>query len=227
MNDYFIQFVLAASRPGSEGLFNILIVAFFIVLWVIRNIIMVQKQQKQQQKRPVSNRPSQRAQINTEKAKMQKDRVEQFLESILQPKKMQQHPFRPDAQKITSVAVSGSQKSTVVPVSTQVLTKKPVINVNTPVMTQSHIHTSAADEALGVSIMELPTIDAKLENIPELNEPPIQENQEHLIYHKASQKSPPGLLPSFSDPDALKRAILYAEILGRPISLRESSQIIY
>ncbi len=235
MIDYLSQLILAGSDHNSETLVDIIIVVFFIVAWVIRTLFLGQKQQSQQQKRPVSHRPVQRTQVTSQKTQAQKDRVEQFLESILQNKKIpNQHPASSVVQKSSSVPVSGIQNASVVSVPKQVFTGKPVMSVSPPSITQSHIHTSTADEALGVSIMELPTIDtklddAKLENIPELKEPTIQENQEHLIYHpeKTSNKKMSGLLPTFSDSDDLKRAILYTEILGKPISMRDSSMIIY
>lgn len=228
MNEYLSQFVLSGSNHNSESLVDILIVVFFVVAWIIRNLFLGQKQQSQQQKRQVSHKPAQGSPVSSPKNQVQKDRVEQFLESILQNKKIQQqHPSRPVVQKSPSIAVSGIQNASVVPYPKQVLKSKPVIAGNTPSTTESHLHTSAADEALGVSIMELPTIDSKLENIPELKEPAIQENQKHLIYHpeKTSYKKMSGLLPTFFDSDDLKRAVLYSEILGKPVSMRESQSI--
>ena len=194
---------------------------------------MAQKQQTRQQKRPVSNRPSQRTPVSNQRAQAQKDRVEQFLESLLQPKRMQQpHPSMPVPQKTQQVMVSPGPK-TVVPLPAQVLTNKPSVPANPQIMAQPKDYMNAEEE-LGISIMELPGIDTKLEKLeklPEVKEENIQENQHELIYHKepstskAAQKKTSGILPAFSDTDDLKRAILYSEILGKPISMRQSQSI--
>jgi uncharacterized membrane protein YciS (DUF1049 family) len=231
MIDYLSQLILAGSDHNSETLIDIIIVVFFIVAWVIRTLFLGQKQQSQQQKRPVSNRPSQRTPVTSQKVQAQKDRVEQFLESILQNKKIQQpHPARPIVQKPQMAGIPvPPEPQKVLSVPNKVYTNRPPAIVNTPDLTQPQSHLSS-DEALGVSIMDLPTIDtsinSKLEQIPELKEGHIQEDQKHLIHKNLQQKSSV-LLLDFSDSENLKRAILYAEILGKPVSMRESSMIIY
>ena len=231
MNNYLIQFILSAG-DGSESLIDILIVVFFIVAWVIRNLFLGQKQQSQQQKRPVPHRPAQRTSVSSQKAQAQKDRVEQFLESILQPKKMQQqHPAGAITQKPhINAGIPIPQKA--IPIPDQGSANKPAVNINQRIMSQPKDYMNA-DEALGVSIMDLPTIDtaitSKLEQIPVLKEEHLQEDQQHLIYHN-NRRMPSvikssGIAAFLSDSDDLKRAILYAEILGKPVSMRESQSI--
>ena len=236
MYNYFIQLVLAGSNRNSESLVDILIVAFFIVAWIIRNVFLGQKQQNQQKNRPASNRPIQRTSVSSQKAQTQKDRVEQFLESILQTKKhsQQHHPARSSIPKPQPVVVSNQSKVNISSVpADKVSLNKAVSSVkNAQAISQSQNNLNS-EEALGVSIMELPSIDTaintKLEHIPELKEEHIQEDQVHLIYHKkpqqASGKSSLPFLAVFSDSDDLKRAILYTEILGKPVSIRESQSI--
>ena len=235
MNEYLLQCVLGGGG-GAENIVDILIVVIFIAAWAIRTFFLSQKQGRPQQKRPVSNRPTQRTPVSGQRAQAQKDRVEQFLESILQPKRMPQpqrkHPASPVAQESQHVMVSPDPK-TVVPLPGPVLTNeaKPAMTANPPKMAQLEKRLNSEEE-LGISIMEIPGIDTKLEKLeklPEVKEEYIQENQHKLIYHKepskASQKKSPGILPTFSDTDDLKRAILYAEILGKPLSMRQSQSL--
>ena len=240
MNDSLIQYVLAAGSHNSESLVDVLIVVVFIVIWVIRVFVLGQnKQGGQQQKRTVSHqRPAQRTPLSSQKAQAQKDRVEKFLESILQPKKMaQQHPARPVMQKpqMTSIpAQAVPQKISsekISPVPDKVYVGKPAAIVNTTIKQPSK-EILSSEEALGISITDLPTIDttinSNLEHIPELKEEHIQEDQRHLIYHKEMQSykgKSTSFLPALSDYDELKRAILYTEILGKPVSTRESQSI--
>lgn len=234
MNNHLIQFVLAGSSNNTESIIEIIIFFVFVLGVLLKNIFMAQKQQNQQKKRPVSNRPAQRTPVSSQRAKTQKDRVEQFLEGILQPKKIPQphqpHPSKPVPQKTQQVIVPTGPK-TDVPLPSQVSVSKPSVPAIPQVMTQTKSYMNAEKE-LGVSIMELPGIDTKLdklEKMPEMKEEHVNENQHQLIYHKestkTSQSKTTGILPAFSDTDDLKRAILYSEILGKPISMRQSQSI--
>ena len=196
MNYLFIQNILAGGR-NSEGLVDILIIVFFAVIWIIRSLFMSQKEQTQQ-KKPLTRKPPARNSIN-------KDRVEKFLENILQPKgpsKGQKN--RQSAQKsyIKESASSKNQfdrKQTILP---QYKRKK----------------TTFAEK----SILDTP----QLQELPEFADNSINNLETvHLIKQKDTTSSNylSENLFDKADPDELKKAILYSEILGKPLSIREIS----
>lgn len=221
---YFLQFVLGRGNDKSGDIVELLIFVVFVVAMLLKNIFISKKQKEQEQKKPVSRTSSQRTAVSVEKARIQRERVEHFLESILQPKNISnQRPTIPFAQKPqTAASIPVPAKVTPSPKS---FTNKPFAETefeNVQAKSPPIIETS-----LGASIMDLPTIETKLE-AAELKEEPVKEITENIIYHdkpykeKVSEKKAFGLLPVFSDSDDLKRAILYSEILGKPLSIRES-----
>ncbi|MBN1974508.1 MAG: hypothetical protein JW787_12790 [Sedimentisphaerales bacterium] len=227
MNVYFLQFVLGRGNDKSGDIVELLIFVVFIVAMLLKNIFISkkQKEKEQEQKKPISRTSSQRTAASFEKATIQRERVEHFLESILQPKNFSnQHPSKPVAQKPQTASSSIPVPAKVTP-SPKSFTNKTFAKTefeNVQAKSSPIIETS-----LGASIMDLPTIETKLE-AAELKEEPVKEVPENIIYHnrpykdKVSGKKAFGLLPVFSDSDDLKRAILYSEILGKPLSIRES-----
>jgi hypothetical protein len=212
----FIHFFLLSGNDSSGGIVQLIIFAVFIVAMVIKNLAIAKKQQNQQQKGPNTRPTVHKTKVSHsfEKARIHQERVEQFLESIFQTKKVpDQHPSRPSSQKNQSIVAS-------VPSGSE--------TTNVPDISQSPNNLNS-DEVLGVSIMDLPSIDTaistNLEQIPELKEETIQEDQQHLIIHDKPQQSIDkkslNILSSLSDSDDLKRAILYSEILGKPVSMKE------
>ena len=200
MNYPLIQYILAGGR-NSEGLVDILIIVFFALIWIMRTFFLSQKEQNQQRKKSQTNKPPARNSLN-------KDRIEKFLENILQPKgpsaaqknrqSIQQRPFnkkqiRYPQYNLKKSPFSGSGKN----------------NFKSP------------------QIQELPAIDPKLQELPELSEESTKtiDNLEMKNLTKHKDTAPSNYLSEMLfdkvDPDELKKAILYSEILGKPLSMRE------
>jgi hypothetical protein len=157
---------------------------------------------------------------------MQRERVEQFLEGILQPKGTpQQRPSRPAPTKSQVAGVDS------VPMTVPSRNQVPV-NVSRgtePYRTiPPQVKRSGTENIFDNSGIELNAIDTKIQEMPHLKEEHIQQDQQQLIHHTKKQRAKvyePELtdtLFAFSDSDDLKKAILYTEVLGKPISLRET-----
>ncbi|MBN2589665.1 MAG: hypothetical protein JXA96_07375 [Sedimentisphaerales bacterium] len=228
MTDYFLQLVLGQRNSDSEGIVQLLIFGFIIVMGVIRSLFAAKQEQnrKQNQKKPAHYSSLQRKpRASAEKMRMQRERVEQFLEGILQPKRMPpQQSSRPvPAKPQTTAAIPAPAKAI------------PVSNIYTNESSDSELYqemSASVRKAETDTILDTNAIkiDNQLEQIQQLQEENIQEDQRHLIFHdKMSAKIPgkklSGYIPSFSDSDDLRKAILYTEILGRPVSLRQSQAL--
>jgi len=173
---------------------------------------MTQKEQKQQQNTPLTRKP-------TNKSSLNKDRIEKFLENILQPKgpapihknrHMSQKPYIKDAASYPSGLKKTSDKSQKVP--PQYKAKKPSF--------------LKAQRLKSPQIHDLPSIDPKLHELPDFTDKTINNLEKmHLIKQKDTTSSNylSELLFDRTDPDELKKAILYSEILGKPISIRDLS----
>jgi len=226
MNDFFIQFVLGQRNTDSESIVQLLIFVFIIIAGVIKSLFAAkQEQNKQNQKKSTSYSSIQRKQpASAEQIRMQRERVEQFLEGILQPKK------RPTQQPSRTVSVK-PQTTAAIPIPAPAKTVQ-VSNIYTNESSDSELYkemSAPVRKAETDTILDKNAIkiDNQIEQIQQLQEEHIQEDQRHLIFHDkiASGKKSSGYIPSFSDSDDLRKAILYTEILGRPISLRESEAL--
>lgn len=232
MNDYLINFVLAQKNSVAEGIVQLLFVILIIVSILIKNLFAAkQENQKQNQKEnklgPHSSFPS-KTSASAEKARIQrerKERLEHILEGILSPKRPPQRSSVPVPAK-PRVAVSNS-----VPVNvssgTKVFTDNSTMSEPYREMSES-VRKAESDTIMDTNAIR---IDTRLQDIPQLQEEHIQEDQSHLIFRdkpkttKYSEHKSSDMLYAFSDSDDLRKAILYTEILGRPVSLRQSQAL--
>lgn len=222
MNDYFIQFVLGQRNSNSEGIVQLLIFVFIIIAGVIRSLFAAKQQQNQNQsqKKPVPHSSIQRKPpASAEQIRMQRERVEQFLEGILQPKK------RPSQQLSRPVPAKPQAAGPVpVPVMTPAVAKVYKTESSDTELYQemsAPVRKAETDTILDTNSIK---IENQIEQIQQLQEEHIQEDQRHLIFHKTSEKSST-YLPSFSGSDDLRKAILYTEILGKPVALRDTEEL--
>ena len=223
------QFVLGQENGGAEAIIQLLIFGAFIAAAVIKSIFAAKQEQtrKQNQKKPVHRPITQKAPATAEKIRMQRERYEQFLENILQPKKPphQSQPPKPTVPRPQPTGIAP------VPVSQR---KTPPVYTNQEITSEAYremsqsVRQAETDTILDKNAIKLNT---QLEQIAQLKEEHIQEDQQHLIYHnipgkqKTRASKSPELIFAFSDSDDLKKAILYTEILGKPLSLRESEAL--
>ncbi len=217
MNNYFIQLVLGQRNGDSDGIVELLIFIVIVIAGVIRSLFAAkQEQNKQNQKKPTSHSSAQRKPpASSEQIRMQRERVEQFLEGILQPKKRPpQQPSRPVPTK--------PQAAAAIPVPVKTYANQSTVPDPYREMSAA-VRQAETDTILDTNAIK---IDTQLEEIPN-----IQEGQQHLIFQDKSKKTKvperksPDLMFAFSDSDDLRKAIIYTEILGKPISLRESEAL--
>ncbi len=212
MNFYLIQFILAGRNRNSEGLVDVLIIVFFVIIWVIRSLFMAQKEQTQQKKKTLTRKPIIKSPLN-------KDRFEKFLENILQPKGPS-----PIQKKRQSVQKPYMKDSSSIPVAS----RKPIDKkqIRHPQYKFKKPSIFGAQRLKSPQIQDLPSIDPNLQELPEFTDKTIN-NLEKI--HLTKQKNSTSLnylsekLFDKADPDELKKAILYSEILGKPLSIRDFS----
>ncbi len=223
MNNYFIQFVLSQRNGDSEGIVQLLIFVFIIIAGVIKSLFAAkQEQNRQNQKKPSPHSSVQRKPpASAEQIRMQRERVEQFLEGILQPKKrpLQQSSRPVNAKPQAAGVVPDPAKAISVSkvYENQSIAPDPYREISVPV------RQAEPDTILDTNAIKIDTQPEEVSN--------HREEQEHLIFQdkpkktKVSEHKSPNLMFAFSDSDDLRKAIIYTEILGRPISMRESEAL--
>jgi hypothetical protein len=214
MNYYLLQFCLAAQNDDFEKYMNILFLVVLAAFWLIGGIVKVKSEQAKRRKskqppRDSASRPSAAS----------KDAGELILEKIL-------GSFIPDS--------AVKQRS----VSQQTFKKPPDSLTDKP----KHIPKSRADklalrqkmnqmrkqrllsqkQSVEPKFDELTPIDADIQKLPEFTAEAVK-NIEPSYRKDQTTVTMSQYLPDFSESDSLRKAILYYEVLGRPLSLRDSS----
>ncbi len=220
MNNDILKFVLGQNNGGSETIIDILIIVIFIVGGIIKSLFSAKQQnQKQNQKKPAPHSSILRKPpASAEQIRMQRERVEQFLEGILQPKNRPLQPPKPVPAKPQAA------QPVPVPAVTKVYKNESSDSELYKEMS-APVRKAETDTILDKNAIK---IDNQLEQIQQLRDEHIQEDQRNLILHDKTSdgKKSDSALPSFSDSDDLRKAILYTEILGKPLSMREA-EILY
>ena len=214
MNFYLTQFILAGRNRNSEGLVDILIIVFFVVIWVIRNIFMAQKEQTQQKKKPLTHKPSSKHSLN-------KDRIEKFLENILKSKQTATGQKHQQGIQHKSHTISTVPK----PVTSNQYTNN-AKRQRSPKFVNKRSSFARSQRPEMQQMQELPIIDPNLQELPEFTDKTVN-NLEKTHLTKQINSTPSNYLSEMlfdrTNPDELKKAILYSEILGKPLSIRDIS----
>lgn len=217
MSNLFLHNVLSSGKDSpTEDIISIVIFVVFGIVVFLKNIITA----KMQQKRTAASTSSQKTSAKAEKTRSRNERFEQFLESILQPKNVPQQKPQISVEKNANQPVVVPKKA-----APPAAVKENIFSLPPADFKIYKIPSEPVSEtALGSSILNLPSIDIAL---PELLEKKEYSNESEEIPAGKKQKShlvgrTDGLLPAFSDSDDLRLAILYSEILGKPISMRET-----
>jgi len=213
--DYFLlQFVLAAQNDDFEKWMNILFLVVLAVFWLIGGIVKVKSEHAKRQKKRKPTRDS-----ATRSSPSSKDPGELILEKIL-------GTFIPD---------SGNQQRSV---KQQAIKKPPRFQETRPKPTSKSLsdkyamrqkisnkrkqRLSLQKKSLETKFDELTQIEPDIEKLPEFTTDAIKSIESS--YQEVTPDIPvSNYLLDLSDSDSLKKAILYYEVLGRPMSLRDSS----
>jgi hypothetical protein len=213
MNYSFLQFVLAAQNEDFEKYMNILFIVVLAAFWLIGGIVKVKSEQAKRQKNKQSPRDS-----AARSSAASKDPGELILEKIL-------GSFIPDSNV--------KQRS----VSQQTFKKSPSQEVKPTLTAKSQPDKFALRQKMSQlrkqkllqqkqsvepKFNELTPIEPEIQKLPELTTGAVK-NIEPSYQKVTTGGSLSQYLPDLSDSDSLRRAILYYEVLGRPLSLRDSS----
>ena len=213
MNYSFLQFFLAAQNDDFEKYMNILFLVVLAAFWLIGGIVKVRAEQAKRQKNKQSPRDS-----TAHPSSASKNSGELILEKIL-------GSFIPDSgAKQRSISQQTFKKPTYSQEIRPGITAKSRADklVLRQKMNQLRKQKLLQKQSLEPKFNELAPIKTDIQTLPEFTTDAV-ENVEHS--YKEFKKGVPisHYLPDFSDSDSLKKAILYYEVLGRPLSLRDPS----
>ena len=211
MNDFLLQIILAQRSDDAERLMNILFVVVLAAFWLIGGIIKA-KANKSAQDKQSPGKPARKPPVHSREAR------EQMLSRLQRPAgsgsaKDQRRQPRPATQKprmkFAELQAAVRKFAVEAEKAFQADTKKTVPKPKPkPALSNPQIQPETLEfiEPIDRTITEPQAI--KTSEATEVFEP------EYLSE----------LLTDYSDPDQLRRAILHYEILGKPLSLRDSSE---
>ena len=213
MNYSFLQFILAAPNEDFEKWMNFLFIAILAAFWLIGGIVKVKSEQAKRRKNKQSSNDAAPRPSAAKRAP-----GELILEKIL-------GSFIPD---------SGNQQRSI---SQQTFKKSPPQEVKPALTAKSRsdkyaIRQNMSELRKQKLLLQKKSLDPKFNELTQI-EPDIEKLPDFTAdadkdiapsYQKVTAEVPMSqYLLDFSDSDSLKRAILYYEVLGKPLSLRGSS----
>ncbi len=220
MNYYFSQFIIAQNEDIEKWM-NILFIVVLAVFWILRSVVKskVDDARERKNKNASFDKNRKPASSTKELSELLLDRVLKFRESTSGPRN------RPNIQKtMTKSATSGS--------ANRGITSKPQPAMSAPYTIQRSKKPSKftfKQPSLKQNIQKLEKIDTNIQELPEFA-PKSVEGLADLPLSKATQISKTEFTSDFvwdyKNPDELRRAIVHYEILGRPLSLRDSFESI-
>ena len=204
MNIFLSQLFIVAQNRFIEEWMNIFFFVVVAAIWVIGAIVKAKAEQSKQQKKKQLPRKG-----PPQPSSLKRDSAELILEKFLglgsssQPTPKHQHP----GMQVTRPKVPYSRPA----------------NDRFSVKTKSEKKPqfSLPKQSLEPNIQELTPIDTNLKELPEFTSDALKK----LKSSRPKVPTEPSLsqyIFDFTDTDSLKKAILYYEILGRPLSMRET-----
>jgi hypothetical protein len=213
--DYsFLYFVLSAQDDDFGKWMNIFFLVIVAAFWVISGVVKVKSEQSKKQKKKQPSRSS-----TTGSPPSSKDPGEFILEKIL-------GSFIPDSGNQER---SSTQQTTKNPPRFQETRPRPTSKLLSEKYTMRQKMSqkrkqklSLPKKSLDPKFNEITQIEPDIEKLPDFTTDAVKNIE------PSYQKVTPGIsmphdLLDFSDSDSLKKAILYYEVLGRPLSLRDQS----
>jgi hypothetical protein len=217
MNSFLSQHFILARSQDVEGWVNILIIVALAAFWAIGGILKARAEQNRMQKgektppKPI-HRPS----------PLTRESAESILEKFLGLDTSNPPVHRPQRSNIHTARPRVSYPR---PANERFSAKpKPV---KSP--TYQNINITQSQELKLPQIMQekelqqLEPLKTNLQELPEFSAESVQQ-LESLSPQSAKGISMPQIPLDLTDSGSLRRAILYYEILGRPLSLRDPSE---
>jgi len=212
MNDCLLQIILAQRNDDAERLMNILFVVVLAVFWLIGGIIKAKANKSERQEKLSSGKPVRKPPVHSRQAR------EQMLSRLQHPAgsgpaKDQRRQPRPSTQKprmkFAELQAAVRKFAVEAEKAFQTDTNKSIPKPRPkPASLKPQIQPEKSEfvKSIDITVTELQTSNSF--EVKDVFEP------EYLSE----------LFTDYSDPDHLRMAILHYEILGRPLSLRDSSE---
>jgi len=224
MDDLLLQIILARRNDDAESWMNILFVVVLAVVWAIGGIIKAKANKSETRSEDnLSRKPARKPPVHSREAR------EQMLKRLQRPagSAQGQHQLpRPTAQKprmkFADLRAAARKLATEVEQATQPQAIKTIpeqeLQLPKPQI-QPEIQASSSTRGPGptLSVAALPKFTGNGIKGLEDKQVPVPLKVPEVEYLSE-------LLLDYADPEELRRAILHYEILGRPLSLRDSSE---
>jgi len=212
MNYSFLQLFIIAQNEDFEWM-NILFLVVLAAFWLIGGIVKVKSEQAKRQKnrqlpRDDAARPS-AAKRNPGEIILEKILGSFIPDSVNQQRSISQQTFKKSPPQEVKPGLSAKSRA-----DKYVLRQKMSQLRKQKLLLQK--------KSLDPKFNELTQIEPDIEKLPDFT----ADADKDIVpsYQKVTAEVPMSqYLLDFSDSDSLKRAILYYEVLGRPLSLRDSS----
>lgn len=209
MNEFLEQIVLASRRRGQDW-GNILFIVFLAIFWAISGILKAKK--ASQEKKAVDQKGLSEARVKPSKRTRTEPRgLFQQIRDAVEAELQHQRELQQQAQPTRRKPVSQQQ-----PAGLKILPEPERIKKIPTIESVQKI----------VPAVSTARIESKIEVMSNLKDETI----EKVLYKKkpvaVRSKYLSGILSDYSNSGELRRAILHYEILGRPVSLREPSDVL-
>jgi hypothetical protein len=210
MTEPIWQFRLLAQGGDAEGWMNILFIVVVAVIWAIGGIVKAaganRKNRQQQEKRLPEQDPPKQETLLGKLAK----KAEEFQRAVeLQAKQATERPRQPEGpgQKPRPAAGRVAVRTGRAGQSVLVYERQPP---SAAVQRKSEVQSRTS----------APRPDRRRERSTTAGSAPTRPKTS-VVAQKATPARVSALLADYSDADALKRAVLHSEILGKPLALRD------
>ena len=214
MNIFLLRLSILAQGDGLEGLINIVIVIFLAVSWIIGGIVKARSEQARTQKnKKLPPKPPHRPSLfNRESAE---SILEKFLgiESSSSVTRKQQKSDIQSARPKVPYTRPAKEQFFAKPKSV----KSPSYRNIKPSKEQKFSLPTTIQEP---ELKETAPIDVNLQELPEFSSDAVKKPESTSLMVPKEITVSQSML-DLTDSDSLKRAILYYEILGKPLSLRD------
>jgi hypothetical protein len=224
--EYAAQFDMLAQGSGIEEWVNILFIAIMAILWLVGGLLKAASKRKPQQKPGgLATGSPQQQESWQERLRRKAEEMQRRLEGQTglraegeRPRPAQRPTARPSQVPGGKVTVREGQKGESILVyegpQTQTTTS---FGSPAPSQVQPSIERERHGPPVRPISERLPRVTAGPPESLELGELKVETSDESAGFQSAE-------VIDYSDPDALKKAILHYEILGKPVALREESE---
>jgi hypothetical protein len=218
MNQFLSQLIIA-QKEDIEKWMNILFIVVLAVFWVLRSVVKTKVDEAQQRKKKDAslNKNRKPAPSTKELSEVLLDRVIKYRESAY-GNRQRPNNQRPSTKSSSAGAAGRGTASKAQPALSSPFSAK---------RGRRQSKFAFQQPSLKRDVQKFEKIDTNMEQLPEFSPKSIDKLDDSPL-GKSSRFSQPefvsDLIWDYKNPDELRKAILHYEILGKPLSLRDSSE---